>query len=151
VTTSVAPELFTIGFTEKPARKFFGLLLEHQVRTLIDTRLNNVSQLAGFAKGRDLAYFGEVIGKMSYIHRLDFAPTEELLKDYRGKDLTWDEYASRYMTLLEDRDIKSAITLAELNRACLVCSEHLPQRCHRSLLANYFCRIYPELHVTHLY
>lgn len=151
MTSNLQPQLFTIGFTEKSAETFFELLLANQVSKLIDTRLNNVSQLSGFAKGRDLAFFSRVIGNMSYEHRLEMAPTEELLKDYRAKRLTWAEYAEGYVALLEKRDIKSALALPELDRACLLCSEHLPNRCHRGLLADYIRGIYPQLSVTHLY
>lgn len=82
-------KLFTIGFTGKSAEKFFNLLTTSSVKKIIDTRINNVSQLSGFAKGSDLKFFAGQIGGMSYKHEIDFAPTKELLARYRDKELTW--------------------------------------------------------------
>jgi len=149
--TSRPCQLYTIGFTEKSAEEFFHLLSSNGVQRLIDTRVNNASQLSGFAKGKDLAYFTRVIGNMSYEHRLDMAPTRELLADYRSNQLTWPEYADKYVTLLKERDLKSKITLEELDRACLLCSEHRPDQCHRSLLAEYIRGIHPAIEVSHLF
>ena len=42
--------IYTAGFAEWTAEQFFGELKQRQVDQLIDVRLNNVSQLAGFAK-----------------------------------------------------------------------------------------------------
>jgi uncharacterized protein (DUF488 family) len=85
-------KLYTIGFTGKPAEKFFNLLRDAGVKKIVDTRINNVSQLAGFAKGSDLKFFAKEIGNMSYEHNIDFAPTKELLSRYRDKKMTWIEY-----------------------------------------------------------
>ena len=149
--TSTACQIYTIGFTEKSAERFFQLLTSNGVQRLIDTRVNNASQLAGFAKGRDLAYFTKAIGNISYEHRLDMAPTRELLADYRSNQLSWAEYAEKYAGLLKERDLKSKITLEQLDQACLLCSEHLPDQCHRSLLAEYIRQIYPRVEVRHLF
>jgi len=54
-------KIFTIGFTKKSAEEFFTLLKDAGVRRVIDIRLNNTSQLAGFAKARDLEYFLKAI------------------------------------------------------------------------------------------
>jgi uncharacterized protein (DUF488 family) len=142
--------LFTIGFTEKSAEQFFGLLLANGVRTLVDTRINNTSQLAGFAKGRDLAYFCRAIGGIGYEHRTDMAPTRELLGRYRKEGRSWDEYADRYLALLHERKLRDRVQPDELDGACLLCSEHLPEHCHRSLLADYLKAAYPQISVTHL-
>lgn len=78
-------QLFTIGFTQKSAEQFFEILIKSGVKTLIDTRLNNVSQLAGFAKKNDLKYFLKQIGGIDYIHITDLAPTKDILDDYKKK------------------------------------------------------------------
>ena len=75
--------LYTIGFTKKNARKFFGLLKQAGVKKLVDIRINNSSQLAGFAKGGDLEFFMKEICNADYVHLTDLAPTKELLKDYQ--------------------------------------------------------------------
>lgn len=143
--------LYTIGFTEKSAEEFFGLLLSNGVRKLVDTRVNNTSQLAGFAKGKDLAYFCQAIGDIAYEHRLDMAPTRELLSDYRKGGMDWATYTDRYLSLLRQRRLHDKVRAADLDGACLLCSEHLPEHCHRSLLAEYLRERTPELEVVHLH
>lgn len=128
-------KLYTIGFTGKNAEIFFGLLNEHGIKKIIDTRINNTSQLAGFAKGSDLKFFAGAIGNIGYEHRIDFAPTKELLSRYRDKKMGWEEYENEYLQLLKGRDLNDDIR--SLHRSCLLCSEHLPDRCHRRLLADY--------------
>ena len=96
--------LYTIGFTKKSAKEFFESLKCHSIDILIDTRINNVSQLAGFTKSDDLKYFLKTIGDINYVHRPDFAPTKELLKDWRDKKISWEEYEEQYFLLQERRD-----------------------------------------------
>ena len=50
-------KIFTIGFTKKSAEQFFNLLKQPGLVRLVDARLNNVSQLAGFTKKDDLGFF----------------------------------------------------------------------------------------------
>lgn len=143
-------QLYTIGFTGKSAETFFRLLQEPKVNKLVDTRLNNSSQLAGFAKGTDLQFFARTIGGMTYEHNLDFAPTKELLNQYRKKELSWNEYSSAYLNLLEDRKIARKINIEELHCGCLLCSEHTPERCHRRLLAEYLQAVRNDVEIIHL-
>ncbi|MBV6512662.1 MAG: hypothetical protein FMNOHCHN_02176 [Ignavibacteriaceae bacterium] len=143
--------LYTIGFTEKTAEEFFTLLMKAGVKTLIDTRINTVSQLAGFAKKTDLPYFLKVIGNISYLHEPLFAPTKELLASYRNKELTWEEYEIIYINLIKERKVESLFSVADLNDSCLLCSENLPDHCHRRLLADYLKHNLNGIHVTHLY
>jgi uncharacterized protein (DUF488 family) len=143
-------QLFTIGFTQKSAREFFNLLEDNGVRKIVDIRINNTSQLSGFAKGSDLEYFSRVILDIPYEHVLDFAPTQDLLKRYRDKETTWDEYEKEYLSLLRDRKILENLDLESLDGACLLCSEHLPDHCHRRLLAEYIQSHHPGLEIIHL-
>lgn len=142
--------LFTIGFTEKSARQFFSLLTQAGVETVIDTRISNNSQLAGFAKGPDLAYFAEAIGGMGYVHRTDYAPTKELLDRYRNKKMTWEEYEPEYLNLLDMRQVGKDLQVETLHRHCLLCSEHGPEKCHRRLLAEYFQHKFGGIEIVHL-
>ena len=142
--------LYTIGFAGKSAEKFFSLLQQAGVSRIIDTRLNNVSQMSGFAKATDLKFFAKVIGNIDYIHRLDFAPTKELLDQYRQKHLTWVEYEVAYLNLLKRRGIAQKIDIEMLENSCLLCSEHSPGYCHRRLLADYLCRVKGGIDVYHL-
>lgn len=129
--------LFTIGFTQKSAERFFGLLETNSIRTLIDTRLNNTGQLAGFSKRDDLKYFCRTILSVEYVHWLESAPEEAMLSAYKKKEISWADYASEYLSLLEKRKVESSMSLVSGGDACLLCSEAKPHFCHRSLLADY--------------
>jgi uncharacterized protein (DUF488 family) len=144
-------KLFTIGFTNKSAKTFFDLLQKNEVKTLTDTRINNVSQLSGFAKGNDLAFFAKEIGNMDYSHNIDLAPTKELLSNYRDKIITWQEYEIEYLNLLDMRKIGEKIEIEKLHENCLLCSEHTPEKCHRRLLAEYLQHKYNSIEINHLY
>ena len=143
-------KLFTIGFTGKPAEKFFHLLTSSGVKKIVDTRINNVSQLAGFAKGSDLKFFAKEIGDISYEHSIDFAPTKELLTRYRNKKMTWQEYEVEYLNLLDLRKVASKTDIEKLHENCLLCSEHTPEKCHRRLLAEYLKHVKNEIEIIHL-
>lgn len=143
-------KLYTIGFTGKSAEKFFSLLIGSGVTKIIDTRINNVSQLAGFAKGADLKFFAKEIGDISYEHNIDFAPTKELLTRYRNKKMTWQEYEIEYLNLLDMRKISSKTDIEKLHENCLLCSEHTPEKCHRRLLAEYLKHVKTDVEIIHL-
>ncbi|ANE50635.1 DUF488 family protein [Flavisolibacter tropicus] len=143
-------KLYTIGFTEKPAEKFFNLLKTAGVKKIIDTRINNVSQLAGFAKGSDLRFFAREIGNMSYEHNIDFAPTKELLTKYRDKKMSWEEYEVGYLNLLDIRRVAQKTNIEKLHEHCLLCSEHTPEKCHRRLLAEYLKHVKSDIEIIHL-
>lgn len=143
-------KLYTIGFTGKPAEKFFSLLKNSGVKRLVDTRINNVSQLSGFAKGVDLKFFAKEIANISYEHNIDLAPTKELLENYRKKKIDWDQYEIEYLNLLDMRKIGQKIDLEKLHENCLLCSEHTPEKCHRRLLAEYLKNIKSEIDIVHL-
>lgn len=143
-------KLFTIGFTGKPAEKFFNLLTSSGVKKIVDTRINNVSQLAGFAKGSDLKFFAKEIGDISYEHNIDFAPTKELLTRYRNKKMTWQEYEAEYLNLLDMRKVASKTDIEKLHENCLLCSEHTPEKCHRRLLAEYLKHVKNDVEIIHL-
>ncbi len=129
--------LFTIGFTQKKAEQFFETLLKAGVRRVIDTRLNNASQLAGFTKKQDLSYFLRKIGEIEYIHIIDLAPTKEILDDYKKKRINWDTYENKFYHLIRERQIEKTVSTDLLNGGCLLCSEAKPHHCHRRLVAEY--------------
>jgi uncharacterized protein (DUF488 family) len=142
--------LFTIGFTQKTAEEFFTLLAENGVKKAVDIRINNTSQLAGFAKGADLAFFTSKILGIPYEHHPELAPTKDLLKAYRDKKTSWPEYEQEYLALVKERDIIADIELNDLDQAVLLCSEHEPDQCHRRLLAEYLQVHFPEINIIHL-
>lgn len=140
----------TIGFTRKPARRFFGLLREAGVKRVLDVRLNNASQLSGFAKRDDLAWFLGELGGIDYVHLPSLAPTPELLGDYRKRRIDWDTYAERYLDLMRARRVEQTISRELLAAGCLLCSEHQPHRCHRRLAAEYLDVHWGGVQVDHL-
>jgi uncharacterized protein (DUF488 family) len=144
------PKLFTIGFTQKSAAEFFDLLQKAGVKRVIDTRLNNTSQLSGFAKQADLQYFLSTIAKIDYEHNLSLAPTQEILTSYKQKKMSWEEYERHYLDLVEDRKIESNLNLEQLENCCFLCSEHQPHFCHRRLAAEYLKSRFGDLDIIHL-
>ncbi len=142
--------LYTIGFTKKDARTFFGLLMTNNVTRLIDVRLNNLSQLTGFTKKNDLEYFLDVIGGIGYSHITQFAPTQEMLSDYKKHKISWQQYEELYFSLMKSRKAESILSKTELANACFLCSEPTAMRCHRRLLAEYLTSCGIPLEIVHL-
>ncbi len=142
--------IFTIGFAGKSACEFFTKLRDAEIKRVIDVRLNNVSQLAGFTKKRDIEYFLKEIGKIEYIHRPEFAPTKNILDAYKKKEIDWSEYESQFRQLMTERQIENLVTCEEINNVCLLCSEAKPEKCHRRLVAEYLQNHWGDVLVHHL-
>jgi uncharacterized protein (DUF488 family) len=132
--------VYTIGFTKKNAETFFGLIIKNKVKTLIDIRLNNSSQLAGFAKKDDLKFFLKELCSTQYIHIPELAPTQDILNAYKNGKISWDNYENSYIKLLEQRRVENIITTELLDGSCFLCSEHKAQFCHRRLAVEYLNR-----------
>ena len=130
-------DLFTIGFTQTSASKFFDSLNKEEILTLIDVRLNNVSQLSGFAKKNDLKYFLKELCGIEYLHSPVLAPTKEILDTYKKHKGSWPEYEERFMELMYKRNVEKTFTPEYFNKGCLLCSEKMPHHCHRSLVVKY--------------
>jgi uncharacterized protein (DUF488 family) len=142
--------IFTIGFAGKSAREFFMKLKEAGVKTVIDIRLNNVSQLAGFTKEQDLPYFLQEIAGMKYVHKPELAPTKDILDAYKKKEIDWSEYEKRFRQLLSERLIENIITPQDADESCLLCSEPKPDKCHRRLTAEYLRELWGNVKIIHL-
>ena len=140
----------TIGFTKKNAEKFFGLIKRSGTKRVVDVRLNNVSQLAGFAKRDDLVFFLKALCDIDYVHLPDLAPTQDMLNDYRKNHKDWDRYKREFLDLMEKRGIESTITRELIADSCLLCSEDKPHHCHRRLVAEYLSDHWGEGEVNHL-
>lgn len=143
-------DLFTIGFTQKNAKMFFEALIKAGVKTVIDTRLNNVSQLAGFTKRVDLEYFLQEIGNIKYIHILDLAPTKDILDAYKKNKGDWNVYEQQFLKLMSDRQVEKRIDPELIENGCLLCSEAKPHHCHRRLVAEYLDRQWGNINICHL-
>jgi len=144
-------EIYTIGFTQKSARQFFDILNANGIKRLIDVRLSNSGQLAGFTKSTDLAYFLDVICGAEYVHEPRLAPTKELLSNYRNGRCTWAEYEVIFNGLMDERQIATTIspTLFDVP-AVMLCSEATADQCHRRLVAEYFQRNWENVAIRHL-
>ena len=137
-------KIFTIGFTKKTAEEFFTRLIRAGVKRVIDIRLNNVSQLAGFTKRDDLRYFLRTIGGIDYHHRPDLAPTQQILDAFKKSKGSRPVYGRDFLALLSARAVEREITPELLNKACRLCSEEKPVQCHRRLVAEYLRVIDPD-------
>lgn len=145
-------KVFTIGFTEKSAERFFSLLQNSSTKTLIDVRLNKTSQLSGFAKRDDLRYFLKEICNIAYLDLPDLAPEAQMLKEYRNKLINWERYALLYTELMARRAVERRLDRFLLTDACLLCSEHKPHHCHRRLALEYLNGCWDQsLEVHHLF
>ena len=144
-------KLYTIGFTKKDAKTFFGLLIKNNVKTVIDIRLNNHSQLAGFTKQEDLPYFlNELAAGSQYVYRPELAPTLEIMNEYR-KSGNWQRYERRFLQLMDERQIPSTLDRSEFEiPSCLLCSESTPEHCHRRLVAERMAEYWQDVEIVHL-
>ena|SRR5579862_3927556 len=144
-------EVFTIGFTKKTAEEFFGLLKRHRIKRLVDVRLNNVSQLAGFTKRDDLHFFLREICGAEYIHEPLLAPTQGMLDAYKKEKGSWEDYERTFLELMRARKIEERINPSLFNvPAVLLCSEPTPENCHRRLVVEYLQEKWNDLKTTHL-
>lgn len=141
--------VFTIGFAQKSAEEFFTLLTNNDVKKLIDIRLNNKFQLAGFANAKHFPYFLKLHG-IDYEYKPELAPTKELLNGYKNKEVDWSEYEKVYKKILLDRDILNSIPINELNNSVLLCSEPTSEQCHRRLAAEYLAKSSNNIKIKHL-
>lgn len=143
-------KIYTIGFTQTSAEQFFCKLTKAGVKKIVDARLNNSSQLAGFAKKEDLKYFLKTIANIDYIHMPVLAPSEEMLDEYKKKKGDWKTYEKNFLVLMEERRIENIIIPNDLDQACLLCSEHIPEHCHRRLVAEYLKNKWGNVAIEHL-
>jgi uncharacterized protein (DUF488 family) len=142
--------LFTIGFTRKSAETFFTALQNAGVQRLVDVRLNNVSQLAGFSKRDDLRYFTKAICGVEYVHLPMLAPTQDILDAFKKQKGAWDLYERQFLDLMESRHIETEVPRELLDGACLLCSEETPEHCHRRLVAEYLKQRWGDVEIEHL-
>lgn len=143
-------KMYTIGFTKKSARRFFETLRASGAKRIVDVRLNNVSQLAGFAKRDDLAFFLKEVCDMDYVHLPVLAPTQVMLDQYKKEKGDWATYEKRFLQLMEQRRIEDAIPKEVVTEGCLLCSEDQPHHCHRRLVAEYLKQHWGDVQIAHL-
>lgn len=143
-------KLFTIGFTKKSAETFFTRLKEAGVNRLIDVRLNNVSQLAGFTKKEDLRFFAKAICNIEYVHMPTLAPTQDMLDAYKKQKGDWSTYERQFLDLMRSRRVEETTPAETLDGGCLLCSEEKPHHCHRRLVAEYLKEKWGTVEIQHI-
>ncbi len=144
-------EIYTIGFTKKSAAEFFGTLKRARIKRLIDVRLNNRSQLAGFTKTADIEYFLGEICVADYLHRPDLSPTKEILDAYKKKEMPWEVYEPAFLALLAEREVEKTLNRRLFDvPTVLLCSEPTAEHCHRRLVAEYLGRKWGGARIIHL-
>ena len=142
-------KIFTIGFTKTTAENFFSRIKTSGARKIVDVRLNNVSQLSGFAKRDDLKYFSRTICGIGYQHAPKLAPTKEILDAYKKHKGSWEDYEEKFLDLMAKRKIEE-VDSKNLDGACLLCSEDKPHHCHRRLVAEYLKNKWSDIDIVHL-
>jgi uncharacterized protein (DUF488 family) len=144
-------EIYSIGFTQKSASDFFGTLKAHGIERLLDVRLNNTSQLAGFAKQADLAYFLREICGAAYEHEPLLAPTQDILDAYKKQKGSWELYEGEFLALMRSRKIETRINKESFARkTVLLCSEPTAEHCHRRLVLEYLQNCWQSVGIHHL-
>lgn len=143
-------KLYTIGYSKKSAAAFFSILRKASVKRLVDVRLHNTSQLAGYTKKDDLSFFAEAICKVPYQHVTELAPTEELFEILKKGKAPWEQGAPAFLKLLKARKVERHLNPKEMDGACLLCSEAKPHHCHRRLVAEYLQDKWPNVEIIHL-
>jgi uncharacterized protein (DUF488 family) len=143
-------KIFTIGFTQRSAAAFFGALRASGARRVVDVRLHNVSQIAGFTKRGDLPFFLREICGMDYLHLPVLAPSQELLDAYKKQKLPWTAYERRFRALIRARRIEAAVQRSQIAEGCLLCSEPSPAHCHRRLVAEHLRDRWRGVEIVHL-
>ena len=142
--------IFTIGFAKTTAECFFTSLRSAGVKRIVDVRLNNTSQLAGFSKKEDLRFFLREMGGIDYIHLPELAPTHDILDAFKKHKGSWDVYEQEFNALMAKREIEKVISPEIVNGGCLLCSEKKPHHCHRRLVAEYLQKHWDDVSTEHL-
>ena len=144
-------EIYSIGFTKKNAREFFGTLKAYRIERLLDVRLNNTSQLAAFAKKDDLAYFLREICSAVYEHEPRLAPTQDILDEFKKRKGSWEVYSEAYLSLIRSRKVESVLSQDSFQkRTVLLCSEATAEHCHRRLALEYLQKHWKDVEIHHL-
>jgi len=146
----VSVQLFTIGFAETSAEQFFKLIRDAGVKRIVDVRLNNTSQLAGFTKRDDLRYFLREVAAIDYVHIPGLAPTKDILDAFKKNKGSWTDYEEAFNSLIVKRRIQEILSQDTAHLGCLLCSEKQPQHCHRRLVAEYLQKHWGNVHTKHL-
>ncbi len=143
-------KIFTLGYAAKNAREFFTILKQAGIKKVIDVRLYNTSQLAGFTKRQDIEYFLQEIVGAEYIHLPIMAPTKQLLNNYKKGLINWQQYEKQFKSIIALRQIEKILLLQDSDMSCFLCSEANADNCHRRLVAQYLAEHWQNVSIHHL-
>ncbi|MCJ7692489.1 MAG: DUF488 domain-containing protein [Sedimentisphaerales bacterium] len=143
-------KIFTIGYVGRTAEEFFRILKQAGIRKVIDVRLYNTSQLAGFTKREDIKYFLRAIVGSDYIHLPMMAPTKKLLNDYKKGLISWQQYETQFNGIITQRQIERHFMSQDMDMSCFLCSEAKADKCHRRLVAEYLAKHWQNVSIGHL-
>lgn len=143
-------KIFTIGFTHKSAEEFFKLLQKAEVKRVLDVRIHNNSQLAGYSKRDDLAFFLDKVAGIRYVEVSILRPSEELFTSYRKKEIDWKKFLDEYEKEITDKQVETQLKKSDFDRAVLLCGEAEPDHCHRRVAAEYLSEAWGGFQVEHL-
>lgn len=144
-------EICTIGFTQTTAERFFRRLKTARVERVLDVRLNNTSQLAGFAKAADLPFFLRQLVGATYEHQPMLAPTQDMLAAYKKRRGDWRVYEKDFLALMERRKVHEVLKPEDFGcRTALLCSEATADQCHRRLVVEFLATKWPNVRAVHL-
>lgn len=144
-------EIYSIGFTKRNAADFFGALRQAGIKRLLDVRLHNSSQLAGFSKREDLPFFLKELCGAEYVHEPLLAPTQELFDNYKKNNGSWEEYERKFISLMRVRRIEERLQRQTFDiPTVLLCSERTAELCHRRLVLEYLQENWGDLKIVHL-
>jgi len=142
--------IFTIGYAGKNASRFFSILKQTGIRKVIDVRLYNTSQLAGFTKSQDINYFLQTIVGAQYFHLPIMAPTKQLLNGYKKGLINWPQYQAQFNAIITKRQIEKHLVFQEMDMSCFLCSEANADNCHRRLIVEYLAERWKSVSILHL-
>ncbi|MDR0967625.1 MAG: DUF488 domain-containing protein [Rickettsiales bacterium] len=141
--------LFTIGFAGKSEQQFWDLLAASGVQKIIDIRLWRAARFVPWANEENL-YSAAVAHKIFYAVMSELAPTKELLNDYKNGAVLWMEYEQVFNKILATRQVEKLFFGSDLENVCFLCTEKLPDYCHRRLVAEYLARHFDNLEIQNL-
>jgi len=124
----------TIGYEGLDLDRFFALLRDGRVDTIVDVRQNPLSRKKGFS--RNALTTAACENGFRYVHLREFGCPKDIRDDYRS-DGDWSRYTERYLAYLDTLDAPLALLTrrALSTRCCLLCFEADPDTCHRSFVA----------------
>jgi uncharacterized protein (DUF488 family) len=149
---SIEMEVFSIGLSGRSAESFFEALRAAEVKRVLDVRLHNTSNLAGYGKAAHLPYLLRELCVAEYEHEPLLAPSAELFDGLKKtRTLSWDDYERGIRDLLAERRVQERLDPGDFAVPTgLLCACPDAERCHRRIVLEYLDAAWGGLDITHL-